>query len=150
MKKIILSLIIAAALGGSFGNGSSGCDAVATRDLGVFVPNVKGTYDLLSVTEKCADQFGSVVTVEQDEKSIVVQPTSFSFTNLTGSIDDKGAITASGASTFGAPFACTGQFASDSISGVCTSSVHVCVTDADGVETCADEAISCGFSYQRE
>lgn len=150
MKRLLALWAAGVLLGGSLWGAVSGCDAVATKDPGVFVPNAKGTYDLQNVTEACAAQFDSVVEVVQDEKNLIIEPSSSSFTNLTGTIDSEGAITATGASTFGSPFNCTGQFAGDLVSGVCVSDVVTCATDNTGTIVCSTNSISCGFSYRRQ
>ena len=131
--------------------GGFGCDKVATKDPGVFVPNLEGTYDLQNVTDTCADQFDTVIDISQVQDSIIWVPTGPTFTNLTGTVDVAGAIKATGASSFGSPFECTGQFVSGLISGVCVAKVDVCETDpVTEVQTCTTNDESCGFSYKRE
>lgn len=149
MKRIFALLMTVGILAGGFWGGIAGCEVQATDEPGVFVPNVKGTYALENVTASCADQFDAVVEVVQDEANLIIQASSSSFTDLTGTIDENGAITATGASRFGSPFECTGQFAASIFSGVCVSSIETCALDATGVNVCTTTDLSCGFTYRK-
>jgi hypothetical protein len=147
-----LCLSLAAAWSGllAVAVGAGGCGSVvATSEPGVFVPNLKGTYDLANVTTACSGLFDGVVTIVQDEENIAIQSSNAGFTDLAGTIDSTGTITATGASTFGKPFDCTGVFADSSITGVCLSELTTCTLNDFGDEVCSEIPVSCAFSYRR-
>lgn len=131
-----------------FFGGSGGCgEVIATSEPGVFVPNVKGTYDLVAVTESviCTPQFDSAVQVLQDEERIILRSTNDGFDDYSGTIDSEGVLTLIGAGT-----ECTGSFVGGVLAAVCNILVKVCEIDPDtGEETCTDEEFSCSISYAR-
>ena len=127
--------------------GLAGCSATATDEPGVFVPDVKGTYDLASVTGDaiCSPQFDSAVEVVQGEEQIILRALNDGFTDYSGTIDEAGVVTLLGAGT-----ECTGSFVSDVLANVCNVKVKICGIDPDtGEETCSDEEFSCAVSYER-
>jgi hypothetical protein len=144
----ILDFGFLVAIGLFFLGGAGGCgDVIATGEPGVFVPNVKGTYDLVAVTESeiCTPQYDTAVQVLQDEENIILRSTNDGFDDYSGTIDSEGALTLIGAGT-----ECTGTFVGGVLAAVCNVLVKVCEIDPDtGEETCSDEEFSCSVSYAR-
>lgn len=125
----------------------AGCPAEATDEAGVFVPNMEGTYDRLSVTTFCGDlgNFDPVTETIQSAGNFTLHAQSAGFEDYTGTVDKDGVITLVGAGT-----ECTGNFVRDILTAVCNVTVQSCGIDPDtGAETCEEEEFSCAVSYQR-
>ena len=125
----------------------AGCFAEATDEAGVFVPNMEGTYDRLSLTAFCDDlgSFDPVMAVTQNEGAFILRAQSAGFEGYTGTVDEDGVVTITGAGT-----ACTGNFIDDSLVATCAVAVQSCGIDPDtGAETCNEEEFACTVSYKR-
>ncbi len=131
--------------------GAAGCEATATREPGVFVPNLEGSYTLTNTNvDFCAAQFDGTAVVNQDEKNFVLHADTSGFSDLFGTVDEFGVITATGATSGAETLTCSGQYAGDFLSGICETQIETCTIDADtGDQVCTTTDVACAFAYEK-